>query len=713
MPGLSFLHNLFLAGLATTAIPIIIHLLFKRQKKRIVFSAMQFLQKVTEEKAKRLRIKEWLLLAIRILIFALIALAFARPFFFDTSYQDQARIDLVILLDDSYSMATLSGDNSRFVLAKKRARERLGKLQNGDQAALVTTSGGGKIIQNLTEDLNLVRSVLNMAKVQPHFARYWPAVKRAHSLLATSEGQEKEILFLTDGQLVSWAGMRDARALDGMGKSIVLKTSLVGKRDVTNIAVLGAEVPRKIWSKDEPLKIAVKVANYGKRPARRLKLVLFLEERPVDAESIARKKIIRRLEKKFSLDAGEVGVIPLLCPLEEKEDVIGRIHLQAEDSLPIDNRFFFSIAAEDAIQVLCIEDWKAPKPFLQASYYLRRSLEPILPDESTSSGYVKTSLITTDLLSSTDLKNFQAVILVNVAELPEVALDPLEAYVQNGGGLVVFVGDQVDEAFYNKHAYREGAGWLPAEFNRKSGSTGNRENFYSLVPVAKDHELFRPYTGDVANELSSARFYRYLSVTPHKETKTIAVYDNDAPAILERKVGDGVAMLFTSTCDAEWTDLPKRGTFLPLMHQLIRYLSPKDRESRSNLQLEEPLASVFRGTRSFAELKTLSARNLSGNEIKVTEPAPESGLYFILSADKKQVLRTAAVNLNTLESNPAQVDLGEIAALGTPSEESTSAISTTGKTKWEERAKASPWWRYLLLAAVALMMVELGIANWS
>src|SRR3972149_3389319 len=117
MPGLSFLHSLFLAGMATIAVPILIHLIFKRQKKRIVFSTLRFLRKVTEEKARRLRLREWLVLALRILIFVIITAAFARPFFRDATYQAESRTDLVAVIDDSYSMETLSGGKPLFDVA--------------------------------------------------------------------------------------------------------------------------------------------------------------------------------------------------------------------------------------------------------------------------------------------------------------------------------------------------------------------------------------------------------------------------------------------------------------------------------------------------------------------------------------------------------------------------------------------------------------------
>lgn len=713
MSGISFLNALFLAGLGTVTIPILIHLLFKRQKKQVVFSSLRFLRKVTEEKAKRLRLREWLLLAMRILIFVLFALAFARPFFEDSSATAvAARSDAVLVLDNSYSMAARAGEASVFEIARGKALEAIKQLRPGDRAALVTTCGGGVIEENLTEDLDRVQAAVSRASPASQFCRYWSAVKRGHSLLASSDRARRLILFFTDGQLCSWEGMNEARGLEGLGKSILLETILTGDVEIANVALLDARVPAKVWSQEEPLKVVAKVANYSRRPTPKLKLRLAWHVPDPASPAAGPVKNEQIVEKTFRLEPQEVASVPILFQPSQKADVAGWIDVEADDSLPIDNRFFFSISAEDAIRVLCVEEAIARKPFLQATYYLRRALQPASEKEAAPPGYVRTQLITSDLLASTDLKDFHVVVLANVFELSPEATDRIEAFVQAGGGLVVFPGGNIQESFYNEKGYRDGAGWLPAEFQTRTGDNNRRERFWTFVPVDRGHELFRPYSGEDWTELSSARFYRYLVVHPAPASKTLAVYDNDAPAILESKVGRGCVILFTSTCDSEWTDLPKRGIFLPLAHQLVRYLAPRDRESRSQLLVEEPLSASFGNSRSFLELETLAARDDKGHSFPLASWVPEPGLYTILNADRTRALRTVAANLNTRESNPARVDLAEIAGLSGASEAPAGNVEATGRVRWEERAFASPWWRYLLLAVLALLLLELLVANW-
>ncbi|MBI2194581.1 MAG: BatA domain-containing protein [Planctomycetes bacterium] len=706
MSGLSFLHTVFLAGLATIAVPILIHLLFKRQKRTVVFSTLRFLRRVTEEKARRLRLQEWLLLALRVLIFVLITLAFARPFFSENAVRTPSRTDLVVVLDDSYSMGVRGDAGIRLDAAQRKALELLEELSEGDRAALITTSGG-VVRRALTQDLDQVREAVRKTSSSFEFCRYWPAVRRGHGLLGGPGAGRGRIVLITDGQLVSWDGMSEVRELEGFGKSFALEVVRIEAGSAGNLALLDARVPARIWSKGEPLRIVARVAHYGKRPLDQV--LLRLTWRCTEAASDPDGSGF--LEKTISVEPEEIASASFLFHTPRKDDLTGEIEVVSEDELPADNRFFFSISAEDAVRVLCVEESIASKPFLQATYYLRRALEPVTADDTESPGYVRTQVVPVNLLPSAALGGIHVVILANVPEVSVEVSERLESFVRGGGGLVFFAGAQVQAGSYNDRAYRGGAGWLPGSFEAGDGEDRPWDRFMTLLPLDRAHELFRPYGDEEWTELSSGRFYRYLSVKPAPDAKCLASYDNDAPAILERRVGEGRVILFTSSCDPEWTDLPKRGIYVPLMHQLVRYLAPRDRESRSNLLVGEALSAALGRSLLGPGLETLSARDGDGKALALNEPVTRPGLYALIRADEHRAARRIAVNLNTRESHPALVEGSEIAALTQQPEGPAADLDAAGQTRWEDRGRASPWWRYLLLAAIVLLILELVLAN--
>src|SRR4249920_3729888 len=78
---MSFLTPFFLVGLSALAIPVLIHLIQRERKRVVEFPSLMFLRKIPYQSVRRRRIRDWLLLAMRLAALALIVLAFARPFF--------------------------------------------------------------------------------------------------------------------------------------------------------------------------------------------------------------------------------------------------------------------------------------------------------------------------------------------------------------------------------------------------------------------------------------------------------------------------------------------------------------------------------------------------------------------------------------------------------------------------------------------------------
>ncbi|MFQ5485558.1 MAG: BatA domain-containing protein, partial [Desulfobacterales bacterium] len=107
MFGLSFLNSLFLWGVASASIPLIIHLIKRNRAVRLPFAAMRFLQIRPNQKVKSQKLRQLLLLLMRITALALLALAFARPYLkgsgAGTLWVEQPRT-AVILIDNSLSM---------------------------------------------------------------------------------------------------------------------------------------------------------------------------------------------------------------------------------------------------------------------------------------------------------------------------------------------------------------------------------------------------------------------------------------------------------------------------------------------------------------------------------------------------------------------------------------------------------------------------------
>src|SRR3989475_6033357 len=129
---MSFLNPFLLFGSLALAIPVLIHLVRREKSEIIPFSSLMFLLKVSKRSIRQQKIKNLLLMALRLLILALLVGSFARPYLTQPSkppVNANSNRGAVLLLDTSYSMRY--GNN--FDRMKAEARKRIDSLRAGDR----------------------------------------------------------------------------------------------------------------------------------------------------------------------------------------------------------------------------------------------------------------------------------------------------------------------------------------------------------------------------------------------------------------------------------------------------------------------------------------------------------------------------------------------------------------------------------------------------
>ncbi|MFH1144427.1 MAG: BatA domain-containing protein, partial [Candidatus Eisenbacteria bacterium] len=217
MGPLSFLNGAFLAALAAAVLPILIHLFSRRRLREVPFSNLAFLDEVTRRKTRRMRMRQWLLLALRTLAIAFIALALSRPVWQGGGAGlRRGSSTMAILLDDSFSMeARLDPDGllpvdasqsgleapTRFAQARRRAREALALLEEGDRAVLVFMAAPVQIPYGSTvRDPALLLEELERARPRPARADLAGALEQVYPLLSAATTLNREVLIISDFQ---------------------------------------------------------------------------------------------------------------------------------------------------------------------------------------------------------------------------------------------------------------------------------------------------------------------------------------------------------------------------------------------------------------------------------------------------------------------------------------------------------------------------------
>lgn len=191
---IAFLHPWVLAGLVAAGIPILLHLIARRQPPTIVFPAVRYLLTTTQEHQKRLKLQNWLLLLLRTLLIIAIVLAAAGPTVRLSGVPGHAPSALVVVLDNSASSAAVTDGTPRLAQLRNAAREALARATAEDALWLITADGVPR-----RGDRATLTAIVDSVQPSPARLDVGAAVALAGEVLA-SEPRPGEVLVLSDLQ---------------------------------------------------------------------------------------------------------------------------------------------------------------------------------------------------------------------------------------------------------------------------------------------------------------------------------------------------------------------------------------------------------------------------------------------------------------------------------------------------------------------------------
>ncbi|NDE97638.1 MAG: VWA domain-containing protein, partial [Verrucomicrobia bacterium] len=288
---MSFLNPFMLFGAGAIAVPIIIHLLNRRRFQRVVWAAMRFVKVSTEKNQRRMLVEDMILLAIRCLMLALLALAVARPAMRSTTHNvfGQSKVTAVIVLDNSASMGVSDGVQTRFDKARKVAEQAVDALPSGSAAAVILASDIAKeVIKEPTHDLNLARKAVREAPLSDRATDLFPSIEKALETLKGRSAIRKEIYVITDGQLAGWRQLGNIQktlksAKEQTGEQQVAShLILISDHEDRNLGVSGLVLSSGLAPLNRPLRFEAQVANYGKQEAKDIKVSLLVDGASAD-----------------------------------------------------------------------------------------------------------------------------------------------------------------------------------------------------------------------------------------------------------------------------------------------------------------------------------------------------------------------------------------------------------------------------------------------
>jgi len=692
--SLTFLVPLFLLGIAGIAIPIILHLTRRQRRNVVGFPSLAFLRQIPFQEQRRRRIEHWLLLSLRALALALLAVAFARPLFEDPAVAGSGRggpREVVVLLDESYSMGV--GDAfQNATAAAKRVFDGLGPL---DRASLVTFARGARVVVRSTSDRRRLESALDTVHVGSGATRFGPALKVAQTILEESELPAGEVVMVSDFQKNGWVGDEGVHLPAG---TIVTPVPVGGDLD-DNVQVAAVSLPRESVGGRERVTPTARVARRGGQAPRDVEVTLLLEGQTVQTRTV-----------RVPPDgARSVTFQPFTLSLPHTR---GAVTVPA-DGLSADDARYFVLSPGSAIAVSVVEGAHTGS---NASLYLRRALE-ISADRR-----FRVRVRRHDDVRAADLTD-EDVLVLNDTRLDGSSAERVRRFVEAGGGLLVVLSQ---EASWPASAADLLPGTVGGIEDRAEGQ-GGRLGF-----LDHDSPVFEVFAGPRSGDFTTARFYRARAFQADDSARVLARYDDGTPALIEGHRGKGTVLVWTSGLDQFWNDLALQPVYLPFMHQLVEQLSGRGEATPwltvgQVLDLADPSAMESAGLVS-PEAAGLGPRVVpialtpSGTAVSLPDEGPryltleDRGFYTVrppgTEPDRPFLI---AVNIDLGESVLTRLDPAELAAQVTaPVTDGPRGPRFEGaqSLRREDLEKRQSVWRYLLYAAFGLLLLDTLLSNW-
>jgi uncharacterized membrane protein len=698
---MGFLAPLMLIGAIAIGVPIAIHLIGRKRAKVVPFAALEFLMATKRKTARRLRLRERILLVVRALACVAVAIALAKPF---TSCErkgpqvTRGPQAAVIVIDDSFAAGYIVDGKPWIKRASADALRILSQLGPEAEVAIVRASEGAEQPTELTRDHLRLRDQLLALDASTRPADTSRALARAAQLLGASSHSRKTVFLLS---LLAKTGLRDIEPPWGKDGPMLV-TSDLRPASMPNVAVTKLEVDPDNGTGNRGVAFDAEVGNFGD-DATKVELSLTIADHVVARGELDVPAHERRTKRFLAtLPAGARAA-----------DAFVEI---ANDSLSIDDKRYVRATLRDEVRVLLVDGDPRTVRHDDELFYLEAALRPGDRDDS---GTRVRSITAEDLVGLEptkhllDLNDFDVVVLANVGALPPDQVAVLAEWVRAGGGILVAPGDRVDPAAYDRtmlpllpQSLRD-----PIDTTWGASQEDRDSRALHLVKWEADHPIFTPFSKD-APELADAKFFKISLLGPTTATqdrKVLARFTNGAAALVEASIGSGRTLLFTSTLDRDWNDLPIHPGYLPLVQQAVRYLARKHAAASYGEHLVGSSVALATGDLEKLEVRgpdnvgeVFEGDRIAGRSSVRFGRTDRPGIYRVIGTDKTGATHARDELAFAINLDPRGSDLTMAPASALPP-----SGTGAGQAPGDNQRRVELW--HGLAALVLLLLVAEGV----
>jgi hypothetical protein len=448
------------AGAVFAAGPVIIHLLNRRRYRTVSWAAMDFLREAMQRNRKIMQLRDIVLLVVRTIAVLLLGLALAQPYLAANRQQfdGRSRLHAVLLVDNSLSMGYQSLSGTLLDRAKQRATEYVQQLPPGSLISVIPLCGARQGYspdpfsskQQALESLEAIQPV----DVQMSLTH---AVNEARKACAAAPDLAKRIVLLSDQQRANWRNVAAGEALQSLPSLQVVDITGSSRE---NAWVADLRLQDGLADVETPTTIIVGLRYLGSQASREVELALNVGGRPVATRSIrldpgqgVREVTFQHVFDQYAVEPGKAAFVPVTASI-------------TPDALPDDDQRQLVVPVVATLPVVFVDQFGADQEDvlqgrLGETRHLRRLLAPVTNRQLAQRQLVQIRHVRLDELTRDLLADTRLVVIAGVSD-PESAVPLLREYLLQGGQLVIAAGAEFDPAAWNRAAWLNGRGILPA-----------------------------------------------------------------------------------------------------------------------------------------------------------------------------------------------------------------------------------------------------------
>jgi hypothetical protein len=715
----SFFTPILLYGLAFAALPIIIHLLFRRRFRRIEWAPFEYLKLSLKRNRKRIRLEQLLLLALRVLIVLVLFFTVARPVLQAAGLAGwlggRSRTSQILIIDDSLSMGFKDEGQPALERARQLAVEILKTIGSQDRFTLILSSSPKSPVLREVEfaDRQQIAELIGRLPPSDTYTAWDATLAAVDELIASATYPIREVTLITDLRRAGWG----SRVGDVPGRWAAQRVRLrifdVGCDRIGNVALLGLEQTDRVALVGTATRYEAVVHNNRTAEAEGLETTFTVDAKP----SLVRLPPIA---------AGATARVPLLATFQEPGTHHVSFRLHADD-LEADNERWVVTPVREQLHLVLVDGEPSNEPLGGEVDFLSLALsvgveegEAWQVDVVTDSEWASMPLARPDLL-----------VLASVPSLQRERARELERLVESGTGLMIFVGDQVDPDNYNQLLYRDGTGLLPGRLE-----VAAEDEVTGLVLEDVERSPLEALAQLNPAVLERIRLRKLMRVQlPPDEThgsRVLARWNNpgSSPAALAKEFGRGHVLVWTVTADKAWSDWPTEPSYVLGMREAAKAIAradPLPRTLTAGELLRRPLAAGQQAASPVVEPPGADAPvpltiEQDGESDPNASDAPKAlafddtgraGLYKLSWRDSAGSTQhdIFAVNPDRRESDLARIAPAELRSLFGSLEPDVISAGSGSATPIALRGQEI--WRTLAAALLCLLAVEACFATWA